>query len=115
MTMTLENPSVTRGHRGTGIASFIIGVTCFITVMVLVGIAGVMTSTGRATPELNMIIGLGMISAVFVDLIGIALGIFGAADRSSKKVYPVLGLFINVLVVALFTALLIVGLSMRPA
>ena len=43
------------------------------------------------------------------------IGIFGAADRSSKKVYPVLGLIINVLVVALFTALLIVGLSMRPA
>ena len=47
--------------------------------------------------------------------IGIVLGIFGAADRSSKKVYPVLGLVLNVLVVALFTALMIVGLSMRPA
>jgi hypothetical protein len=115
MTMTLENPSAIRGHKGLGIASFIIGVTCLITVMVLVGIAGVATNAGRATPEFNMIVGLGMISAVFVDLIGIALGIFGAADRSSKKVYPVLGLVLNVLVVALFTALLIIGLSMRPA
>ena len=115
MTMTLENPSAIRGHKGLGIASFIIGVTCLITVMVLVGIAGVTTNAGRATPEFNMIVGLGMISAVFVDLIGIALGIFGAADRSSKKVYPVLGLVLNVLVVTLFTALLIIGLSMRPA
>ena len=115
MTMTLENPSVIRGHKGIGIASFIIGVICLITVMGLVVVAGVTTNAGRATPEFNMIVGLGMISAVFVDLIGIVLGIFGAADRSSKKVYPVLGLVLNVLVVALFTALLIVGLSMRPA
>ena len=116
MTMTLENQSVIRTHKGTGIASFIIGVTCIITIMVLIGIAGVMTNTGRATAELNMILGLGMISAVLVDLIGIGLGVFGAADRSSKKVYPVLGLILNVVVVALFAALLIIGLlSMRPA
>ena len=115
MTMVLENPSATRGHKGLGIASFIIGVICLITVMGLVTVAGVATNAGRATPEFNMIIGLGMISVVLVDLVGIVLGIFGAADRSSKKVYPVLGLVFNVLVVALFSALLIIGLSMRPA
>lgn len=115
MTMTLENQTVVRTHKGTGIASFIIGVTCVVVVVALIGFAGVMTNTGRATPELNMIIGLGMISACFIDLIGIGLGVFGAADRSSKKVYPVLGLTLNALVVALFVALLIIGLSMRPA
>ena len=115
MTMTLENPSVIRGHKGLGIASFIIGVTCFITLMGLLVVAGVTTNAGRATPEFNMIIGLSMISTVFVDLIGIVLGIFGAADRSSKKVYPVLGLILNVLVVATFAALMIIGLSMRAA
>ena len=115
MTMTLENPSITRGHKGFGIASFIIGVTCLITVMGLVVLAGVTTNAGRATPEFNMLVGLGMISAVFVDLIGIVIGIIGSADRSSKKAFPVLGIIINGLVVALFTALLIVGLTMRPA
>ena len=115
MTMALENPSVTRGHKGLGIASFVIGVICLITVMGLVVTAGVVTNAGRATPEFNTIVGLSMISVVFVDLVGIVLGIFGAANRSSKKVYPVLGLVLNVLVVALFTALLIIGLSMRPA
>jgi hypothetical protein len=115
MTMVLENPSVMRGHKGLGIASFIIGVICLVTVVGLVVTAGVVTNAGRATPAFNMIIGLSVMSAVFVDLIGVALGIFGAADRTSKKIYPVLGLIINVLVVALFTALMIVGLSMRPA
>ena len=115
MTMTLENPSVVRGHKGLGIASFIIGVICLVTVVGLVVTAGVVTNAGRATPAFNTIIGLSVISVVFVDLIGIVLGIFGAANRSSKKVYPVLGLILNVLVVTLFTALLIIGLSMRPA
>ena len=114
-TMTMENQTVIRTHKGTGIASFIIGVTCIITIVALIGFAGVMAKTGRATPELNMIIGLGMISACFVDLIGIGLGIFAAADRSSKKVYPVFGLTLNVVVVALFAALVVIGLSMRPA
>jgi hypothetical protein len=113
--MVLENPSVTRGHKGLGISSFIIGVICLITVMGLVVTAGVVTNAGRATHEFNTIMGLSMISVVFIDLVGIVLGIFGAADRSSKKVYPVLGLIFNVLVVALFAALMIVGLSMRPA
>ena len=113
--MTLDNQSIVRSHKGTGIASFIIGVICIIAIVALIGFAGVMTSTGRATPELNMILGLGMITACFVDLIGIGLGIFAAADRSSKKVYPVLGLILNVVVVALFAALLIIGLSMKPA
>ena len=111
----MENQTVTRTHKGTGIASFIIGVICIITIVALIGFAGVMTKTGRATPEFNMILGLGMITACFVDLIGIGLGIFAAADRSSKKVYPVLGLILNVVVVALFAALLIIGLSMKPA
>ena len=115
MTMTLENSSVIRGHKGLGIASFIIGVTCFITLMGLLVVAGATTNAGRATPEFNTIIGLSAFSVVFVDLIGIVLGIFGAANRSSKKVYPVLGLVLNVLVVALFTAVMIAGMSMRPA
>ena len=115
MTMVLENPSIIRGHKGLGIASFVIGVICLITVMALVVTAGVVTNAGRATPAFNTIMGLSMISVVFIDLVGVVLGIFGVANRSSKKVYPVLGLILNVVVVALFTALMIVGLSMRPA
>lgn len=113
MTMTMESPTVLRSHKSSGIASFIIGVTCVIAMMAMVATAGVMTNAGRATPEFNMIVGLGMISACFIDLIGIVLGVFGAADRSSKKVYPVLGLVLNALVVALFAVLVAVGLSMR--
>lgn len=113
MSITMENQASVRAHNGTGIASFIIGVTCVILMLALIGTAGVMTKAGKLTPELTMIIGLGMMSACFVDLIGVALGFFGAVDRSSKKVYPVLGLVLNIGILVLFAALVAIGLSMK--
>jgi hypothetical protein len=47
---------------------------------------------------------------------GIALGLFGAVDHSSKKVYPVLGLILNVAILALFVTMVLIGLSiMHPS
>jgi hypothetical protein len=113
MSITLENQAITRTHKGKGIASFIVGVTCVIIFLVLIGTAGVMTQTGKLTPEISIIIGLSMFAACFVDLIGIGLGCFGAFDRSSKKTYPTLGLTLNIGILALFAVLLVIGLAMK--
>jgi hypothetical protein len=115
MTMTMDNQTTIRRHKGIGIASFIIGVTCIILIPALIGTAGVMATTGKMTPEITMLVGMGALSICFADLIGIALGFVGAVDRSSKKVYPVLGLVLNVVILALFTALIAVGMSMQHA
>ena len=115
MTMTMDNQTTIRTHKGTGIASFIIGVTSIVLVMALIVGAGAMATTGKMTPQLSMMLGLGMIAACFVDLIGLALGFVGAVDRSSKKVYPVLGLVLNFVIVALFAAMLVIGLMMKAA
>jgi hypothetical protein len=115
MTMTMDNQTTIRTHKGIGIASFIIGVTCVTLVLGLVGTTGVMAKAGKLTPELSIIIGLGMLSACFVELIGIGLGIFGAVDRSSKKVYPVMGLILNTVILVLFGALVFIGLSLKAA
>jgi hypothetical protein len=115
MTMTMDNQTTIRTHKGIGIASFIIGVTCVTLVLALVGTTGVMAKAGKLTPELSIIIGLGMLSACFVELIGIGLGIFGAVDRSSKKVYPVMGLILNTVILVLFGALVFIGLSLKAA
>src|ERR1700716_3076937 len=80
MSITMENQATIRTHKGKGIASFALGVTSVVGILALIGAAAVMTKTGKLTPELNVILGLGMISAVFVDLIDIGLGFFGAAD-----------------------------------
>jgi hypothetical protein len=113
MTIAMENQASIRRHKGTGIASFIIGITCVVCVLALVGAAGVMTQSGKLTPELNVILGLGMLSACLVDMIGIGLGLFGAVDRSSKKAFPVLGLSLNIGILVLFASLVVIGLSMK--
>jgi hypothetical protein len=113
MSITMENQATIRTHKGKGIASFALGVTSVVGILVLIGAAAVMTKTGKLTPELNVILGLGMISAVFVDLIGIALGFFGAVDRTSKKTYPALGLALNIGILVLFAVLVVIGLSMK--
>ena len=43
----------------------------------------------------------------------VALGFFGALDRSSKKTYPALGLTLNIGILALFAVLLVIGLAMK--
>ena len=113
MTITMENQGGIQAHGGKGVASFIIGVTCVIGLLALIGAAGVMKIAGTLTPQINLIMGLGMISVCFVDMIGIALGCFGAVDRSSKKVYPVLGLLLNIAILVIFATLVFIGLSMK--
>jgi hypothetical protein len=113
MTITMDNRTAIRNHNSKGVASFVIGVISVVSVLALIVTAGVMTNAGTMTPQLTMLIGLGMISACFVDLIGIGLGVVGAVDRSSKKLYPVLGLTLNIGIVVVFFALLFVGLSMK--
>jgi hypothetical protein len=113
MTMTMDNQAITRRHKGSGIASFVLGMTGFVIVFGVFAAAVVATKAKAITPELTMLIGLGMMLAFLIDLIGIAFGFVGAVDRASKKVYPVVGLILNFTIVALFTALLVIGLMMK--
>jgi hypothetical protein len=115
MTMTMDNQATVRRHKGSGIASFVLGVTGVVLVLGVFGAAVAMAATTKITPELTMLLGLGMVFACFIDLIGIAFGFVGAVDRTSKKVYPVLGLVLNFIIVALFAALLVIGLMMKAA
>jgi hypothetical protein len=58
------------------------------------------------------VLSCGMLCA---NLIGIVLGFFGVKDRSSRKLYPLLGLILNVAILMTFAALAIVGLSMEAS
>jgi hypothetical protein len=110
MTITPENHAVIRSHKWQGIASSIIGVTSIIITLLPVGIA--MSGTAPPKPMITAlwVLTCGMLCA---NLIGIALGFFGAKDRSSRKLYPLLGLTLNVVILMTFVALALVGLSMK--
>jgi len=110
MAITPENQTVILTHKWQGIASSIIGVTSIIVTLLLVGIV-----TSGTEPPRPMITALGLLSSgmLCANLIGIALGFFGAKARSSRKLYPLLGLTLNVAILMVFLALALVGLSMK--
>lgn len=103
---------VVRRHGGLGIASFILTLLCLVVMVMMIAVLGAMHNQGRATGSepLTQILGLGMILAAVVDLIGIGLGIAGAFDRTSKKAFPVLGLILGIAILVLTGALMLIGL-----
>jgi len=110
MTVTTENQAVILIHKWQGIASSIIGVTSIIITLLLVGIAMSGTEPPRPMITALRVLSSGMLCA---NLIGIALGFFGAKDRSSRKLYPLLGLTLNIAILMTIVALALVGLSMK--
>ena len=112
MTITTENQAVIPVHKWQGIASSIIGATSIIITLLLVGIA--MSGTEAPGPAMTalLVLSSGMLCA---NLIGIALGFLGARDRSSRKLYPLLGLALNAAIPMTFLALALVTLLMNAS
>ena len=110
MTIATENQAVIPTDRWQGIASSIIGVTSIIFNLLLVGI----TMSGTEPPR-PMIAALSVLSSAMLcaNLVGIALGFLGARDRSSRKLYPLLGLALNVVIPMMLVVLALVGLWMK--
>jgi|SRR5215510_13132453 len=100
-------------HGGLGIASFVISVVVLILVFVLFAIAGIMhSSNSQAMNAINTIVGLVFILLLFTGLIGIGLGVAGAVQKKSKKVFPVLGIVIGTGTFALSLILVVIGIQM---
>ena len=110
MTITTENQAVLPVHKWQGIASSIIGATFIVFNLLLVGM--VMSGTEPPRPMSTALSALSN-AMLCVNLIGIALGFLGAKDRSSRKLYPLLGLTLNVAILMILLVLALVGLSMK--
>jgi hypothetical protein len=104
MTTATDDQLTIRSHKAMGIASSIIGVTC-IAVLIL----ALMAIRPEQMDELRIFIGTGTFLG---SILGAVLGLFGASDRSSKKLYPVIGLCLNIGLFALFIGTAIAGLLM---
>ena len=110
MTVTRGNQTVIHVHKWQGIASSIIGVTSVLITLLLVGITVSGTEPPKPVISALSVLSSGMLCA---NLIGIVLGVFGAKDRLSRKLYPLLGLALNIGILTTFMALALVGLSMK--
>lgn len=110
MTITTEDQAVIPIHKWQGIASSIIGVTSIIFNLLLVGMVMSGTEPPRPMSTALSVLSNGMLCA---NVTGIALGFFGAKDRTSRKLYPLLGLTLNVAIVMTLLVLALVGLSIK--
>ena len=110
MSLTSHSQVDLRPHIGLGISSFAVGAIGTLSFVLLAVYAGVL-HTGRATSEVNAMVGIGMVLVWIMNLIGIGLGIAAAMD-SSKKTFAVLGLVLNFGTLALSAAIVAIGLRM---
>lgn len=102
-------------HGGLGIASFTISVIVLILIFALIAVAAFMkTSNVPVRSAANAIVGLFFILLLFTDLIGIGLGIAGAIQKKSKKVFPVLGIVIGTGTIVMAGLLMMIGLQAAP-
>ena len=112
MTITTEIQAVVPSHKWQGIASSIIGATAIMITLLLVGIA----TSGTEPPE-PIITALWVLSSgiLCANLIGIALAFYGVKDPSSRRLYSLLGVTLNVVNLMTYVALAFVGLSMNAS
>jgi hypothetical protein len=104
-------------HSKVGIASFVMGLLVGLGELVLVVIAGVMeTSTPGGMDDKDpkvAILGLLLLGGLFLALVGAILGVVGLFEKNRKRLFAVLGLIFNGLILGLVVLLLIVGLAMQ--
>lgn len=108
--MTTENRAVIPAHKWQGIASSIIGIAAVSFNLLVVGIIISGTEPGPIITALQTV----SVAMLCANLIGVALGIVGARDRSSRKLYPVLGLALNAAIVTILVGLALVALLIKP-
>lgn len=103
----------TRTHSKLGIVSFFMGIVIGIGEFALVVIAGIMSVTEPGGVDANapqmIILGLFLIAGMLAALAGVVLAIVGLVERNRYRVFPMLGLAVNGLIVLGVIGLMVVG------
>jgi hypothetical protein len=104
-------------QSGIGIASFICGI---VSLFLFAGAIGVVLVTvvrignARHPPQaLVALTGLMIVASGFIALLGTGLGIGGCCQRDRKKVFAILGLVINLVLLMVGAGIMLYGLAMR--
>lgn len=110
-------PERRMGESGLGIASFIISIVSGLGVFTLFLMAAYMDVRRQGpleddSPEI-VLIGLGILGAGLLALIGLGLGIAGVAQRSRTRIFAVIGLIFNALIALGMVSLMAVGAAME--
>lgn len=128
--MTPVQPEVNAAplkHSGPGIASFIIGLISILLAIVgfavtLVGLAEYSTEGGvivmpgpdEVAGNIPLVIGsMIFILSLLLSVVGVVLGIVGCVIRNRRRVFAILGLVFNAILLAGTSALFVIGLIVQ--
>ncbi len=110
----LQNIPVAAVHSGVGITSFVIslaiGLAVFAVFVFVVIINIVNGSIGDREYPIAMILGMIIMFSGLGYVIGLILGIIGVLKKHRKRVFAVLGIIFNLLGLAVFGSVILIGL-----
>ena len=104
-------------NSGMGIASFVCAICAGFMTFALVVVAGYLEAATPGGLDENspaaIVVGLMLIGLVGLHLLGMGLGLAGVCQARRKKVFAVLGLMFNLLVVGGIVGLMLIGLAVK--
>lgn len=110
-------PNYDLKHSGFGIASFVIALLCGFGEFALVMVLGFLESStpGGIDEEsaVAVVLGLALFGGVVLAFVGLVLGLVGLVTANRKKVFAVLGLMFNAMLVMAVVGLVLLGLAME--
>ncbi|MFS0727254.1 hypothetical protein [Paenibacillus sp. 1P07SE] len=112
-----------RKQSGLGIASFVIGLLAIIAIIVLsmttvLSLADTIQPDGTIPEEViasnseAMLAGILLFFSILVSLVGLVLGIVSLFMKNRRKVFGIIGVVLNGLIVFGFGALLLLGIAL---
>ena len=106
------------GHCGIGITSFVMSILNIILMFIMVGIAGYLQATipgglNEKSPQ-AVIVGLIVIFIFVMVAVSIILSIVSLTRKNRKKIFGILGLAFNLLIIFVIGGLMAIGLAVRP-
>jgi hypothetical protein len=108
--------AIERKHSGLGISSFVISLGAGFAMFVLFCVAGFMeTTTPGGIDEKSgvaVVLGLVIFAVIAVHLLGLGLAIGGLTQKDRKKVFSILGLVFNGLIIVGTIGLIVLGNTM---
>lgn len=111
-------PPPTLPHSGLGIASLAVALLTGLLDLILIVVAAIMDSRPGGMDEDSpaaMAVGCSFVVLMFVNLVGLVLGIVGVALPGRNKLFPSLGIGFNGIVLLGMVALLCLGVLAAAA
>jgi hypothetical protein len=113
-------PSDTKKHSRIGIASFVIGIVSMLifclAILLAFGYGITIASLNPSIQSLQssptiLVLGLVLFLSPILGLVGVVLGFVAVFQKNNKKLFAVLGLVFNFLIILVFCVLLVFGLA----